>query len=444
MSRPAYNTSTGFYIGSDMKLYDASNVEFHIKGTNRVHYDNAAGTTGKLYTAGLNALRFVLYWQNGTTPAQFKTQLTDECYAHGIVAIPGTWTTADAYGPQTLTCNTGTTSIRAAYDEWEDMFLTWNGTENWLIVNPANEWGPVNNIIWRDEHITGIARLRAAGYLHTLMIDSGGCGQDFPDLINYAQAVFDSDPQKNIIFGIHFYGENPAPTYSYGNAIIGITNANPAVVSYSGSNYQYLNADGRQIIITQASGMTEVNSTDGTNGTLKFFKTKNVNTVAKTFELTNTSDVNIDSTGYGVWAGNGRVGPNAGQAAIQAKLQTLVDFGLPLVIGEFGPGHAINNQTMHTAGQIITSANNLNVGWLSWGWDDNFGSPSYNYFYKHVYDSGVYESSSDLTDYGKVIVDDPVYGWLASAVKANFTSTPLLGPTITSRAVHRRDRGRRR
>ena len=48
--------------------------------------------------------------------------------------------------------------------------------------------------------------MRAAGYHATLSIDSGGCGQDNADLVKYAQAVFDSDPEKNVIFDRHVYG----------------------------------------------------------------------------------------------------------------------------------------------------------------------------------------------------------------------------------------------
>jgi mannan endo-1,4-beta-mannosidase len=48
--------------------------------------------------------------------------------------------------------------------------------------------------------------MRAAGYHATLSITSGGCGQDNADLTTYAQAVFDSDPEKNVIFDRHVYG----------------------------------------------------------------------------------------------------------------------------------------------------------------------------------------------------------------------------------------------
>jgi mannan endo-1,4-beta-mannosidase len=41
------------------------------------------------------------------------------------------------------------------------------------------------------------------------MIDAGGYGQNIDDLLNYATAVFNSDPQKNLIFSWHIYGAVP-------------------------------------------------------------------------------------------------------------------------------------------------------------------------------------------------------------------------------------------
>jgi len=38
------------------------------------------------------------------------------------------------------------------------------------------------------------------------MIDSGAAGRTPANLLQYAQAVFDSDPQKNVIFDLHIYG----------------------------------------------------------------------------------------------------------------------------------------------------------------------------------------------------------------------------------------------
>lgn len=74
-------------------------------------------------------------------------------------------------------------------------------------------------------------------------------------------------------------------------AITGITNANPAVVTYSGSD-TYANGD--RVAIGTVLGMTEVNNRE--------FTVANVNAAANTFELSG-----IDSTSYGTYTSGGTV-----------------------------------------------------------------------------------------------------------------------------------------
>lgn len=81
------------------------------------------------------------------------------------------------------------------------------------------------------------------------------------------------------------------------NVITGITQANPAVVTYSGTD-NWVND--HKVFITAVVGMTEVN--------LQAFTIKNVNTGANTFELRNEADTaNIDSTAYGAYSSGGIV-----------------------------------------------------------------------------------------------------------------------------------------
>jgi mannan endo-1,4-beta-mannosidase len=85
------------------------------------------------------------------------------------------------------------------------------------MVNIANEWGPSNSTTWRDSYISAIATIRKAGFTGPLVVDSGGCGQDMGDLLNYSTAVFASDPQKNIVFSTHIYGGTPNATVANTN-----------------------------------------------------------------------------------------------------------------------------------------------------------------------------------------------------------------------------------
>lgn len=82
---------------------------------------------------------------------------------------------------------------------------------------------------------------------------------------------------------------------TFGNfqRISAVTKADPAVLTYTGADSF---SNGQKIKITGALGMTELND--------EFFLVSNLNTGAKTFELQNTSGVDIDSTGYATYTAN--------------------------------------------------------------------------------------------------------------------------------------------
>ena len=114
-----------------------------------------------------------------------------------IVPMPGNWG---------ATCKSDVASLTTIVDTWVAQAATWTQLNSNGLINIANEWGPANSTVWRDQYIAAIARMRTAGYTGTLVVDAGGCGQDAADVINYGAAVLASDPQKNILFDVHVYG----------------------------------------------------------------------------------------------------------------------------------------------------------------------------------------------------------------------------------------------
>lgn len=92
-----------------------------------------------------------------------------------------------------------------------------------------------------------------------------------------------------------FYRNNAIITATAQN-ITGITQANPAVVTYDGSD-TYSNGD--EVYISGVVGMTQVNG--------KFFKVANVNTGANTFELQTVDGTNVNSTSYTAYSSGGTV-----------------------------------------------------------------------------------------------------------------------------------------
>src|SRR5271166_5864283 len=69
VSRPSYNTGTGFFTlsgsgtvnsSSNTKIYDANGNTFRPRGVNRNHYDD--GCDQGIWNSKANCERYVLYW----------------------------------------------------------------------------------------------------------------------------------------------------------------------------------------------------------------------------------------------------------------------------------------------------------------------------------------------------------------------------------------------
>jgi len=310
--RPDYNTGAGFFVVNG-KLYDANGVEFRIRGVNKVHYDVEWPGIPKTRA---NTIRWVApLWLAPDVIAQLTQSMIDE----GIAPMPGVWYTADTWDEaDNVVCKEGVADLRAAVDLWVAQATTFKPFERHLLVNIACEWGPGDSPVWRDAYIQAVADLRAAGYLGALVIDAGGCGQDPANIVRYGRDVFDSDPQRNIVFDVHIYGA-------------------------------WSDGDGRP------------------------------------------------------W-----------QADLATGLDGLARTGLPILIGEFGPGRNIGpSPTWITPGQVITAGEARGFGWLAWAWDDPAHDVPDDWFALSL--TGDYTGSADLTAFGKEVVENPAYGLLQLA-----------------------------
>lgn len=115
-----------------------------------------------------------------------------------------------------------------------------------------------------------------------------------------------------------FYANNAVITSTAQN-ITGISQTDPAVVTYSGSD-TYANGD--EVYITGVVGMTEVNN--------KFYRVANVNAGANTFEITDTDGNDIDATGYTAWSSGGTVAEVYQVASPYGEDELFDSDGLPI------------------------------------------------------------------------------------------------------------------
>ena len=210
VARPSYNTGTGFFT-FDGKLYDANGVEFRIKGANRAHYDIAPKGAA---LAKVNAFRLGTPLWSG--PGAAVVTDVDAMIQDKIVPILGVWfTTSDYSDAGNVTCKpskgAGVTVFDTAVSQWVAWYPTYKskGYEKYMLLNIANEWGSAwsaGDTSWLTAYQAAVDTLRKTGFLATLVIDAGGCGQDSETLIQHAQALYDHDPQHNILFDLHIYG----------------------------------------------------------------------------------------------------------------------------------------------------------------------------------------------------------------------------------------------
>ncbi len=409
-SRPAYNSGNGFFVVGG-KLYDANGNEFRIRGVNRTHWDSnsAAG----IALSGANAVRTFIDFSQPTAKniSLIQTQNIDQ------KEVPIVTYAGDSSGA--TSCSSDPAVLTRALSAWTSQAALWTTLDRYLIINVANEWGPSNSTVWRDSYINAIGKLRQAGYLGPILIDSGGCGQDDADLLQYSQAVLNSDPQRNLIFSIHLY----TTANDHTATIRSIAKGNPTVItlssnaashpfapSYKGSNNNYSGIRAYQISGVQ--GMTAVNGEQPAP--------PNVGGVPGAWTVT----LSVDSTHWGDYGGGGTLIDYNGNYALRiARFAALSQAtGAAYIVGEFGPGRNIGpSPTTVTPQEIITAAEANGVSWLPWAWDDNdlAGCRADNNWFSMTYECGQYTQPSDLTDYGQDVILNPSYGITALARRAS-------------------------
>jgi len=184
-------------------LYDIYGDPFVMRGVN-VHW-TWSGETGMrqieaVSRTGANTVRIVLSdgEQWNMDDAATVQSVLDRCKELKMVAI---LEVHDATGNDTASA-----LIRAA-QYFVDLSPMLDGTEDYVIVNIANEWMQMkDDSLWADTYKRAIAMLRNAGIKHCVMIDSDGYGQGVDCIRNVGRSVLDSDQERNVIFSVHMYG----------------------------------------------------------------------------------------------------------------------------------------------------------------------------------------------------------------------------------------------
>jgi mannan endo-1,4-beta-mannosidase len=207
----ALGFAQGFKIsGTDLK--DANGNTFIMKGINvplawYVSQSNSNIAAIREVT-GANCLRIVV--QTNTADNAWQTAV-QKCIENKMIPMVEL---------HDVTGLNDTVKLHDMAEWWSSKadFLTRPDISRYILINIANEWSNWNlaspnhepsSSWWRDAYFRCIQTLRNAGIKTTLVVDAAAYGQDnkVNVLLKYGQEVFNSDPEKNILFSIHMYCE---------------------------------------------------------------------------------------------------------------------------------------------------------------------------------------------------------------------------------------------
>lgn len=193
------------------KLLDANGNEFVMRGVNHAYawyQSNTPEALDAIAKTGSNTVRIVL--SNGTKTEGGNTwtksdidsvmNLIDECKALKMIAV---LEVHDPVGSDKME------DIEAAAQYWIDIKNALIGQEEYVILNIANEWSgcwETNSDTWTEGYTKVIPKLREAGIKNTILVDAAGWGQNVSSVQKRGTEVFESDPLKNTMFAVHFYG----------------------------------------------------------------------------------------------------------------------------------------------------------------------------------------------------------------------------------------------
>lgn len=211
---------TGMYVdGTELKMQDGTPIV--LRGINHAHswyreYDETAFSA--IEATGANCIRIVLangdQWKEDS--AKEVKKLIEMARTHQMISIVEVH---DGTGSDSLE------ALSKITDYWVKIAGVFKGTENYCILNIANEWvGGRDLNIWTKGYTESIPRLRKTGIKNVIMVDAAGWGQYAKAIREKGREVFESDSHQNTMFSIHMYGTAGGSNWRIKNNLEGATN----------------------------------------------------------------------------------------------------------------------------------------------------------------------------------------------------------------------------
>ncbi|MET7392698.1 glycoside hydrolase family 5 protein [Dactylosporangium sp. NPDC005572] len=201
---PAYGATGIKAVGG--RLVEASGDPLVLRGVNHGYAfgKGPASVFDDIKATGANAVRVSLssgHKWDPTPPGEVASVIT-RCKAARLICV------LDVHDTMGYGTEPGAATISEAVDYWLTLRKVLLRQESYVIINIANEpSGHAVDANWVGATKDAIHRLRAAGLLHSIMVDAPNWGNDsFHVMYDHAADVFASDPEHNVVFDVHMYG----------------------------------------------------------------------------------------------------------------------------------------------------------------------------------------------------------------------------------------------
>lgn len=218
-------THTGMYVDGTV-LRNSDGTAFVMRGINHAHcwytdYDETA--LDAIAATGANCVRIVCangkQWDSDTVDS--IADMIAAAYSRKMVAV---LEVHDGTGDDSIQ------TLSEIVDFWINMAPVLKGTEDYCILNIANEWvGSWNADLWEQGYTKAIPRLREAGIKNVIMVDAAGWGQYGRSIRKNGIEVFESDPDRNTMFSVHMYGMSGCFNWLIRYNLEGVTDQNLCV-----------------------------------------------------------------------------------------------------------------------------------------------------------------------------------------------------------------------
>ena len=252
----AADSSNTFHV-SGTKILDANGNEFIMRGINHAHVwytDQLDTAIPAIANTGSNCVRLVFSdgkhanyesggWSNPATTASEMENAIKKCIDNKLIPIVEVH---DATGVDDV----GALRDCANYWTQSDIKNVLKTYEKYVILNIANEWYGEHdqNSVWKNGYKEVIPTIRNAGINNMIMVDSAGWGQASDVLINDCTEVFNSDPNKNVVFSSHMYSCYNSDD-KLTSLIDGVLAKNvPLVIGEFGWKHSYVNVSYKKIM----------------------------------------------------------------------------------------------------------------------------------------------------------------------------------------------------